>query len=447
MMTYSRRVTLLAGGGLILAATAAVAGSGVGGVFNLGTVNTVNARTELRGSTSTQELLVSNTSTAVASSAILGASNVGNGVTGVSGTRIGVRAQATRTTGANYGLYATTASANGLAAVFQNTSTTTNPQLGRGIRSYAAGASAALFSPTDGAAGGEFAGRNGVIGVAADPNGAGIVGHAGKGRFGVYADTAVANGYGGYFRNVSTTDATQGTGIRGLGAGAVGNEISPFYVIDGGGEFIGPAGVIGAARHHSGSGVVALQGNGAHAVLAFGDSRFTGSVQVDGNLIKPAGTFKIDHPQDPANKYLSHSFVESPDMKNVYDGIVTTDARGEAMVELPSYFEALNRDPRYQLTVIGSFADAQIARKAEDNRFVIRTSEPNVEVSWQVTGIRRDAYAVAHPVIVEEDKLLAERGRYLHPEEHGQPADLAIGHAQGPSQAASARPVAAADGG
>ena len=81
---------------------------------------------------------------------------------------------------------------------------------------------------------------------------------------------------------------------------------------------------------------------------------------------RATGTFKIDHPLDPANKYLSHSFVESPDMMNIYNGNVVTDANGEAVVELPDYFEALNRDPRYQLTVIGSFADAQIAR--EDQR-------------------------------------------------------------------------------
>ena len=59
---------------------------------------------------------------------------------------------------------------------------------------------------------------------------------------------------------------------------------------------------------------------------------------------------------DPANKYLYHSFVESPDMMNVYNGNVVTDKRGMATVVLPEYFEALNSDFRYQLTVIGRFA-------------------------------------------------------------------------------------------
>jgi hypothetical protein len=83
-------------------------------------------------------------------------------------------------------------------------------------------------------------------------------------------------------------------------------------------------------------------------------------LQVTGNLSKGGGSFKIDHPLDPANKYLYHSFVESPDMMNVYNGNIMTDRRGLAVVILPNYFEALNRDFRYQLTVIGQFAQALV---------------------------------------------------------------------------------------
>jgi hypothetical protein len=85
-------------------------------------------------------------------------------------------------------------------------------------------------------------------------------------------------------------------------------------------------------------------------------------------------------------------------------------------VILPQYFSALNRDFRYQLTVVGQFAQAIIARKVADNRFVIRTDKPLVEVSWQVTGIRQDAYANAHRIPVEVDKPRQEQGHYLHPE-------------------------------
>lgn len=153
---------------------------------------------------------------------------------------------------------------------------------------------------------------------------------------------------------------------------------------------------------------------------------FVGNVSISGNLAKSSGSFRIDHPLDPANKYLQHSFVESPDMKNIYDGVVTTDDRGYATVRLPEYFEALNRDFRYQLTAIRSFSRAIVWREVEDNRFVIRTKAPRVKVSWQVTGIRRDAYAREHRIEVEPMKPKAERGRYLTPEELGKPAHLKI---------------------
>jgi hypothetical protein len=175
--------------------------------------------------------------------------------------------------------------------------------------------------------------------------------------------------------------------------------------------------------------------NSAAGVYGDNDSgglagRFDGNVVVNGTLSKAAGAFKIDHPLDPANKYLSHSFVESPDMKNIYDGMVTTDANGEAVVELPSYFEALNRDFRYQLTVIGAFAQAIIAGEIADNHFTIKTDKPNLKVSWQVTGIRQDAYANAHRIVVEEDKPAAERGTYLHPTEQGLPESKGLGYEQ-----------------
>jgi hypothetical protein len=162
-----------------------------------------------------------------------------------------------------------------------------------------------------------------------------------------------------------------------------------------------------------------------------------GNVQVSGNLSKGGGSFKIDHPLDPANKYLYHSFVESPDMKNIYDGKVTTDNTGLATVTLPDWFEALNRDFRYQLTVIGQFAQAIVASEISNNQFSIRTDKPNVKVSWQVTGIRQDAYANAHRIQVEEDKPPQEQGHYLHPELFGAPPERAVSY-QAPATPAHA---------
>jgi hypothetical protein len=161
-----------------------------------------------------------------------------------------------------------------------------------------------------------------------------------------------------------------------------------------------------------------------------------GSLDVTKTLTKPAGSFKIDHPLDPANKYLYHSFVESPDMKNIYDGTVTTDDGGLATVSLPDWFEALNRDFRYQLTVIGQFAQAIVASEISNNQFSIRTDKPNVKVSWQVTGIRQDAFANAYRIQVETEKEPADRGHYLHPELFGAPETARIS-AEAPSPASA----------
>ena len=142
--------------------------------------------------------------------------------------------------------------------------------------------------------------------------------------------------------------------------------------------------------------------------------------------------FKIDHPLDAQNKYLYHSFVESPDMMNIYNGNVTTDESGEAVVKMPNYFEALNFEFRYQLTVIGQFAQAIVSRKIKNNEFAIKTSAPGVEVSWQVTGVRRDAWANKNRIQVEVEKDERERGFYLHAEVFNQPEERGIQWTQHP---------------
>ncbi|MBK6978703.1 MAG: hypothetical protein IPH28_17740 [Cytophagaceae bacterium] len=205
------------------------------------------------------------------------------------------------------------------------------------------------------------------------------------------------------------------------------------------GPFGAAYGVIGAANGTSNSekfGVFgyAVMGNGTKYAI-YGDAGggnnlyagyFNGAVNVTGNISKGGGSFKIDHPSDPENKFLYHSFVESPDMKNIYDGVTITDDNGNATVELPSYFEDLNKDFRYQLTTIGSFSQAIISEEIVKNSFSIKTDKPNIKVSWQVTGIRHDAFAEQNRIITEVQKNSNEKGKFLHPEAFKKTSNMGI---------------------
>jgi hypothetical protein len=141
-----------------------------------------------------------------------------------------------------------------------------------------------------------------------------------------------------------------------------------------------------------------------------------GDVDISGSITKGSGTFKIDHPLDPENKYLYHSFVESDEMLNVYSGNAELDADGRALVRLPDWFESANKDYRYQLTCIGGYSPVYIEREIVDGDFVIGGGTPGLRVSWQITAVRDDPYARKKRVKVEVDKPASERGSYLHPE-------------------------------
>ena len=156
----------------------------------------------------------------------------------------------------------------------------------------------------------------------------------------------------------------------------------------------------------------------------------SGSLHVS-NDFEASGSknFRIDHPLDPANKTLTHSCIESNERLLMYSGTVVTDGNGDATIELPSYFEALNINYRYQLTVVGEeFAQTRVSRKINNNQFSIKTDKPNIEICWEVTGDRNDAYSKAHPLVVEEDKKPEDRGKYYSPELFGQPDEMRIGY-------------------
>ncbi len=218
----------------------------------------------------------------------------------------------------------------------------------------------------------------------------------------------------------SAADRRGGGGVVGVGGNGTGSNS------DGGRGVEGEGGAASGAGNEGGTGIIGFFGRASNGATVGKAGRFLGDVEVLGTLSKSGGSFKIDHPLDPENKYLSHSFVESPDMMNIYNGNIVTDRDGKAVVELPDWFEALNKDFRYQLTVVGTFAQAIVAEKVKGNRFVIQTNAPGVEVSWQVTGIRHDSWANKNRILVEEMKPNKERGSYLHPEAFDQPEEKGV---------------------
>jgi hypothetical protein len=276
---------------------------------------------------------------------------------------------------------------------------------GNGVRGVTGRETAVLGESFGDPARGESA--TGVVGTC--DAGFGVRG-ASKSRDGVVGTSEAGDGVvgssdnGAGVRGVSSSrDGVAGLTI-GAGSGVSGLHFSTESGSGARGDSVLGSGVEGLSfsRDPNVAGVVGSNPQG-FAGLFFGD------VRIDGSLSKAGGGFEIDHPLDPEAKYLRHSFVESPDMLNVYNGNVTTDADGVAEVALPDYFEALNSDYRYQLTVVGKFAQAIVAEEITDNVFTIKTDQPEVKVSWQVTGIRQDRWAVANRISVEAAKESTKR--------------------------------------
>lgn len=271
------------------------------------------------------------------------------------------------------------------------------------------GGSASAFDHAGAGVRGEGgAGGTGGGGSIDTSGGTGVIGHGGT-HPELGGDGVV--GIGGDADNTGTT--TGGNGVVGIGGDGAFSQSS---------HGLGGVGVMGFDGAGSDNNIV-----GANA------GYFAGDVEVTGVLTQGTGGSKIDHPLDPENKTLSHSFVESPDMMNIYDGVVMLDADGEATIELPEWFSALNRDFRYQLTAVGAPAPGlYVATEVTDNRFGIAGGVPGMKVSWQLTGTRQDAFAKAHRIQVEQDKPERERGTYLYPSALGQPAEKSVEWARHP---------------
>ncbi len=342
-------------------------------------------------------------------SGVYGSSASGYGVYGASSGGYGVVAASAT----GRALYAH--SPNGGVAVYAESRSIN----GRGVVALSSNDNAVFASATSGTAVyGQSETGAGVQGVNTTSN---RVGYLGAGIAAVLGTSGGNTGYLGVseggVRGVSSSE----DGVRGEASSAI------------------KSGVYGVNSHASGYGVFARNTGGG---LAAG---FDGGVQIWGSLnVTGTKNFLIDHPLDPENRVLHHAAVESSEVLNVYSGNVVTDEEGRAVVALPPWFEAINTDFRYQLTVIGRFAQAIVEEEVKDGRFAVRTNLGRVKVSWQITARRNDAFMRAHPFVVEGEKAPAERGLLLAPEAFGQPP--AVGTAARPSVAEAAAPAVDAEG-
>jgi hypothetical protein len=158
-------------------------------------------------------------------------------------------------------------------------------------------------------------------------------------------------------------------------------------------------------------GTAAFNGAGVHGTgytaLGCWAGLFDGDVSVKGILYKYASLFSIDHPLDPDRRSLNHAAVEAPEYKTFYDGVATLAKDGRALVRLPHWFAALNGELRHQLTALGAPAPDLHVRSVKKDSFVISGGAAGQRVCWQVTGIRRDAWARKNPLKVETPKRRA----------------------------------------
>ncbi len=160
-------------------------------------------------------------------------------------------------------------------------------------------------------------------------------------------------------------------------------------------------------------------GNSDYAIVSVGDFAATGTK-----------SFLIDHPLDPENKYLKHFSIESDEVLNVYRGNVVLDNQGKAVVRLPSYFLAINRNFSYVLTPVGGPAPDLFVEKEIDNegKFIIAGGNPGQKISWYVYAERNDPYLQQHPEKRQTEIMKGEkeRGKYFRPELYGQPREKSL---------------------
>lgn len=348
----------------------------------------------------------------------------------------GVYAHAPASSGTTYGVYAASGSTGGTAVygrayaasgITHGVYGESNSSDGRGVYGLASATSGTTY-------GGRFAN------LSTDGRGVFADTLASTGTtYGVYGASNSTSGTGVYGKAYSTTGGTYGVQGETTSTGGIG--VLGFATASSGTNF----GMYGACYSTAGRGVVgeAYASSGAtygvwgltHSAAGFGVFS-NGPIGATGTK-----SFRIDHPDDPENKYLLHYSPESPEVINFYRGNVVLDGAGEAVVALPRYFAKINKNPSYQLTAVGvpmptlhvaeeideaALSAGAIAAASEAGpvcSFHIAGGAPGGKVSWRVEAQRNDFWCQQHPAAAEVEKQGSEKGTYQQPELYGQPAE------------------------
>ena len=149
------------------------------------------------------------------------------------------------------------------------------------------------------------------------------------------------------------------------------------------------------------------------------DVEVDGTLTVNGNLIKPFGTFRIKHPikaEADKDKYLYHSFVEAPRADNIYSGKIQLK-NGKAIVNLDNNdyykmtsgtFNKLNKDLRVYVNNNENFD--RVIGKINGNKLNIlcENNNSNAIIDWLIIGTRQDNEIKASSLTDDNGDLITE---------------------------------------
>jgi hypothetical protein len=340
-----------------------------------------------------------------------------------SSSGIGVFGEATASSGNTYGMYGRASSSSGIGVFGEATASSGSVYGVQGRASSDSGIG--IFGEATATSGS----TRGILGRSSSTSGVGVLGEAtatSGNTYGVYGHASSTAGVGVFGGATATsgpatggqffTRSDNGTGVYGYAYSTTGTNF----------------GVVGRSESPSGRGVVGVAEASTgtnYGVLGRTNSSANGwGVYANGRL-GASGTksFQIDHPLRPETHFLNHFCIEAPEPYNLYRGTVTLDANGEAWVQLPDYFEAINRDASYHLTPIGAaMPNLHVAVEIQGNRFKIAGGAPFKKVSWEVKAVRNDPWVQQYGYQTEQEKPKEYQGLYLHPELYGQPKERGI---------------------